>query len=299
MKTFIKKLLFFVLIYALILLINFSLNSYFIKINIPEIDANTLIIGDSYVNRAINPKFLNSSVNISISTEPYFVTYFKLKKLLETNDFNTVLLGYSYHNLSAFNDRKFNDSFWSNQIFQITYPIISFSEFKNLKVDYLAYFKVINKYMCLFPRLKHNNYIGSFQNDYKERKKFNHNLWIEKQYYYKEKNVGISSISITYLDLLIELTEKKNIKLILVATPLHKSYLANIPANFKKEFEANTFKILHKYKNVEVWDYSNKFMEDKCFRNSNHLNQNGANIFSKLIKERIVKINRLEKNRSY
>ena len=118
MKKFIKQIILFILIYILILGINFSLNLYFINTIPPMVNANTLIIGDSHPQTAINPKLLNNAENLSQSAEPYLITYFKLKKLLDTNKINTVILGYSYHNLSAFNDKKFIDSKWSKKMFQ-------------------------------------------------------------------------------------------------------------------------------------------------------------------------------------
>ena len=272
--------------------INFSLNLYFINTVPPVVNANTLIIGDSHPQTAINPKLLNNAENLSQSAEPYFITYFKLKKLLDTNKIDTVILGYSYHNLSAFNDKKFIDSKWSNKMFQRTYPLISISELDNLETNNRDYIKILYRNMCIYPKFKHHNYLGSFKSLNSKKKIFDSKPSIKRHFFYNDTNVGTSSIAVAYLDLLIELTEQNNIKLILLGTPLHKSYLNNIPVNFKKEFEKNKHKILQEHKDIEVWDYTNEVMEDKLFIDPDHLNNNGSDLFTKLIKVRLQTVDK-------
>ena len=75
--------------------------------------------------------------------------------------------------------------------------------------------------------------------------------------------------------------------------------LEKIPENFKREYESNKYRILEKYNNVEIWDYSNEFMADKYFLDSDHLNNKGAVIFSELIKRRIENLRGREEKLVY
>ncbi len=269
--------------------VNFLLNSYFIQTNSPKINAGTLVTGDSYTALAINPEIMRDSANISIFAEPYIITYFKMRKILKTNSLRTILIGYSYHNISAFNDTKFKDPVWSHRFFEKSYPILSLSDLEGLDVNYLEYIKVINKYMCSYPSSRHYSYIGSFQRDFDRSEEFNSEEAIERHFFIDSENAGISKISENYLDMLLGLANERNIKVILLSTPLHKSYLDKVPVNFKEEYDEFRKKILKKYANTAFWDYSKLFSENKYFKNTDHLNIDGANKFSQLLRERLQK----------
>ena len=77
---------------------------YFILIFIINLNAkeevnlsqyNTLIVGDSGLGASLNPKMLNSTQNICQNSEPYYITYLKLKYIIEKNvKPDTIILGF-------------------------------------------------------------------------------------------------------------------------------------------------------------------------------------------------------------
>jgi hypothetical protein len=88
-------------------------------------NCHVLIAGDSHTEKAINPIFFFSAINISQDAEPYYITYWKLLKYLSIHATDTIFVGFSYHNLSSFQDKKLSDKVWSEEMLE---------EFTQLKI---------------------------------------------------------------------------------------------------------------------------------------------------------------------
>ena len=107
MLQFLKKIFFFVIIFVVYNILTFQINSFLAHKNHLKIEnPNILIVGDSHTQRGINPKYFYSANNISQATEPYFLSFWKIKKYLNYNSVDTIILGCSHHNFSRFNDYK-------------------------------------------------------------------------------------------------------------------------------------------------------------------------------------------------
>jgi len=284
MKQFVSKFILFVFLFLLYMGGNYIVNLHYINSNIPEEklnDYNTLIMGDSHPQMALNPSLFDSAYNMCQDAEPYFVTYWKLKKLLtQYKTIDTVLLGFSFHNISAFNDKKLNDRIWSTEMFKRIYPIEELKTLKNIKIDWLEYYTIMIKKMCLYPVKNHTYYIG----EYKKSQMNNvsdYDISIKRHYYYNDRNVGISAVAIDFLKSIIALCKKNHIMIGLVTTPLHEEYIKRIPANFKREF----LQLKHELKNNDllVLDYSSIALDDSVYLNSDHLNESGAKKFTKIV----------------
>ena len=113
MKNFIKKLSNFIFFLIVFFLINNLINIIFIKNQkLPLTNTSILIVGDSHTKKSLNPYYLKNSSNISQYAEPYVLTLWKLKKIFETYIPDTIVIGFSPHNISQFNDFKSTRSYW-------------------------------------------------------------------------------------------------------------------------------------------------------------------------------------------
>ena len=66
--------------------------------------SDTLILADR-IRASLNPSMLNSTQNICQNSEPYYITYLKLKFILEKNvKPDTIILGFGNHNISNYNE---------------------------------------------------------------------------------------------------------------------------------------------------------------------------------------------------
>ena len=283
MNRFLKKLSKFAIILLGFFLFNSLINFCIIKKqNLPLEKTNILIVGDSHTKRSMNPNYFNNASNICQNAEPYILTYWKIKKIFNSFTPDTIVIGFSPHNISKFNDFKFSSSNWANEMFERSYTLLNINKLpKELKFNKKTYYKKVWKKLAIFPRKNHINYIGEYSNskssDLSDVKKI-----IDRHYYKNGHELDVSKISVSYLDSIVKLCESKKIKIILLASPLHKNYLSNIPG----EISSSHKNILNKYSNDHItinW-ISNNY-EDSLFLDNNHLNEFGAKKFAFEVKD--------------
>ena len=279
MKKFLRNIVLFLLGLILIFAVNWSVNYLIIKNSEIKINSSEiLIIGDSHPMRAINPSFFNSAQNICQSAEPYSITYWKLKLVINNIKIDTVLIGFAPHNISDFNDLKFLDKKWSNEMFERSYLIQDFRSLDNISIDYYSYYRFLFKRLCLFPRLNHIYYIGNYDNDNRSNVS-NVSHTIKRHFNYKNKPSKISQISINYLDSIVNLCIENDIVPILINTPVHNTYYTEIPKNIQKRFIIEIKK--WKNKGIKVINHnSSNLYPDNYFFNSDHLNNSGASYYT-------------------
>ena len=154
MKRFIHKTAFFALLPMLFfganMLINyFNYTGQSTPIDIPRV----LIAGDSHPQKSLNPALFSDARNISQSAEPYVLTFWKLKNLFKANAPDTLIIGFSPHNISQFNDLKFSERKWSSELFRRSYPIQEFRRISTqIPIDYTTYYRVCLLYTSPSPR---------------------------------------------------------------------------------------------------------------------------------------------------
>jgi hypothetical protein len=237
-KKFTIKCVLFILAVSCVFAFNYTINTFFIGLSPPVLNASVLIMGDSHTMTSINDNIIHSSRNISQEAEPYPVTFFKLREIVKHNTIDTLILGCSFQNISHFNDFKFKDKFWSDEIFERIYSITSMGDFSNLEINRESYFCALIKNMILIPKKNHHSYLGRFRNIKKSLAssvQFPDSV-IKRHFYYKDTKPSISNQCINYLDSIVSLSKVKNIKLILVNTPLHQEYTRLIPKNIYNSY---------------------------------------------------------------
>ncbi|WP_143953860.1 hypothetical protein [Robertkochia solimangrovi] len=274
MKKFIKKLSLFFIPILIYFGTNIILNYHAyndVDLNLKKFDI--LIDGDSHTHRGINPDKFNNALNISQNGEPYVISFWKIKKVFKKNIPDTLILGFAPHNISAFNDLKFSNEKWAYEMFKRSYPIQDYYNLnKKIKLNYYILFKTWMKFNALKIWEDHIQYIGHYENsNLNDPSDWESSI---KRHYYEDDNlVGNSETAISYLDSIVNLCISKNVKLILVSHPVHKTYQTHIP-----EINLNRFNKLKRKleKNNTIIDLTFKKYPDSLFYNSDHLNTDGA-----------------------
>ena len=110
------------------------------------------------------------------------------------------------------------------------YYIQNIKALKDLDIDYSEYYKSYIKNMCIYPKFKHDNFIGEFIATEKKYKSDADKI-IAKHFYNNDDIFNISDNQIEYLNSIIELCHDKKIELILFTAPVHPDYYKLIPTN--------------------------------------------------------------------
>ncbi|SFD07753.1 hypothetical protein [Algibacter pectinivorans] len=281
MKYFLKRILSFLLIpFLFLLIISIAALVFLPKSEYYKIDPaiKNLYVGDSHIQYAIVDSLLVESQNIAVEAETFYFSYFRLKKILESeNNIEKVYLGLGYHSLSSIND----DFVYGKSSFSTApkyFYLLPFSEqkkvlYSNYKSNHLHnYFKILIK--SSFRPLVNNSKFGGYSNYFystasKKRimdKRINY-------HFYKDKLVnGYSNLNLFYLEEIINLSKKYKFDLVIINTPLDPYYKEKIPKKFINKYD----EIINKF-NLKLIDFYNLRFDESCFiPDGDHLSVNGA-----------------------
>jgi len=284
MKTLFKKTFIFISIPLIYLSLITSFNYYQIKESKPTIPiVNYLILGDSHIQNSIDSDYFNNAVNYAKSGEPYFVSFWKLKHLIShPNVFlDTVLLGFSHHDISEKKDNSLSDAGASVQ-FKRNYSIHIFTKQDSVDTDYFKYFNVLLRNVAAYPKLNHHGFQGKYSRLKKKltKREFHNEPFQNHNHFYDKNNeYGISRTNLNYLDSIVSLCNSQDIELKLVATPVSKKYYENIPNKFLVKYEE--LKSIYRMNRTPVYDFSQVIIQDSLFADFNHLNEVGSQLFMK------------------
>ncbi len=284
MKLFLQKATLFIALPVVVLLAVFFVISGNVNRRLDDIarNYNCLIMGDSQVQR-INPDFFKSKTfNFGSSGEHYYFTYAKLKKLLSIKEGNIkiIVLGVSVHNFAPVYQRMDN---------------LSCKEGKKSLERYLYFLNYFDDGEFNFKNIIfHKDFYGGLLkspdwNGFKESLNKNPDKEdMDKilEIHYKKDTEMDSSKQQYYLEKIIRLCDKHNVKILAVSTPIHKYYKSNIP---KIHFD-NLIDVLKKNAELPHLNYLNVDISANFFSDANHLNKEGASIYSKLISNKVEQL---------
>lgn len=287
MKAFLKRLFLFTLILSSYLFINYLVNKTIISFQKSNLKITNLIIaGDSHPQKSINPNLFNSAISISQTAEPYISTFWKLKYLIQDTIVDTLILGFSHHNISAFNDLKFKHKPWNTEMYNRTYITQNFKLLNPELYEINEFYKTYFKNMCIYPNTEHFKFIGGYEN-FNLNKIEDYNKAIKRHYLINKKPAGISISSIAYLDSIANFCTDNNILLILISSPVHYEYSKRIPKYIVDRYEKEKNRL--RQEDIQIWDFTNNKYSDEYFLNSDHLNAKGSLKFTtdltKLLKQ--------------
>jgi len=280
MKKFFRRLFFFMSPLMGFMLLNMTIN-YLIYSQKPVdvFDTDVLILGDSHLMTAVDTGLFPNAKNICQSAEPPYVSYWKLKKILETNKPRQVVFGFTPHTVSACNDFRLSDPKWSKELFKRIYPLQDFKSLEEeVSVDWVNYYQALWKQTAFFPKINHENYIGEYRA--KTRSDVSDcNSAIQRHYYSEEKVYPVSDLSIAYMDSIIKICKLKEVSIVFSGAPVHKCYSDKIPNSISLAYD----NLIALYEQQEVFVF-NKIYEDayadSLFFDVHHLNEAGAERFT-------------------
>ena len=296
MKIFFKKLTLFLLLSILILGSVFLFLDYTIH---QELDnyknnskMNTLFIGDSRVQMAINDSLLTKSINLSKELESLNYTFLKIKTLVNTScNIKQIYLGVSYGSLSNFND-KFIDGNFSTEIYARYFFILSTEDkiklFKENSGNIFSLTSCIltNGFKEVLNTNKKLSYFGSYQNNYIDTaiESKSVKLQINNQFFDKGLIRDFSKKNIMYLEQIIQFCNSRKVKLIILNTPLHPLYYSLVPNLYKNKYED-----LINRNNVKYLNTSKLISNDSLFASDGqHVNRKGAYTTTKFINSKLI-----------
>jgi len=275
---FTKEYILFVFYLGSFFLLNFLVNLYLKETTSPNLDTNVLIMGDSHGERAVDPTYFHSAINISQSAEPLVLTYWKLKDIIEENNIDTVLISLSYHNLSAFNDLKYIDNRWSKEMMRRSFDLVDYDDLDKVDFDWNEFLKRYFRDMCLYPHTKHHTHIGKYVTS-EESKLTNLDINVNRQFYDGEETYEVSEKSEYFLEQIIRLTKNENITLMFIKPPVHKDYLNSVPLKFRDHYKAIINQITQS--GIKVIQIEHVNFDDFDFFDFDHLNLKGSQKYTK------------------
>ena len=287
MKKFIYHSLVFSILAFLVLAILVLGTTLFAKksfdYSLPE-NKNILVIGDSHTECAIDDRILNNAFNLSQSATCYFYTYLKTREVINHNpQIDTLIVSYSYSSLKKIKDKWLIGP--ENLKFKIRDHLFLFNS-----ADFKELFLASPKDVLVFvPQVIAHNFkvlrngyaaLGAFDNS--ERNNLREDLLRLQNEKQKNHIAGYSKYQEEYLLKIYNFCKEKNIKLILVNTPIHPKALEKENTDFKsyycKFYVSNM-------PSASLLNHADFNMPDSGFGDAYHLDYKGAKIYTEYLME--------------
>jgi hypothetical protein len=246
-------------------------------------DTKYIVFGHFHPECAINDSLIPSLKNYAQYGESYFYTYFKAKKIIESNaQIKTIFIEYTNNQITV----GMNKWIWSNEHISSRYP--KYAILINMVEFFFLTFKnpismSISQTQCLKDNL---NFITNTEKNYIDYKAWGGYLYLvraktdsliqalPKVAETENNNNEISETNIQYLLKTIEFCKSKGVKVYLIRCPVHSLYSALSNETKYKEI------LKTKFPNTEYLDFENFTLHNTEFGDFEHLNYKGAKIFS-------------------
>lgn len=293
MNQFIRFVALFFCIACLILGGTILINYLLVKNTQVEIgnDKSILILGDSNSMCAINDTVFDRAVNYSESAAAYFYSYLKLKKVLAAETaIDTVVLSIAPHNVFD------NGWFWNNEMiysnFRYFYPLMDKDDFSNFsKQNVAAILRAIRTIPVEMVRnllkiVSGKNVLtlgGYMYLDWELLDEDLCNLKDGKQLkcFRIPETFDIAEQEVSYLRKIISLCEENDKNLVLMNMPKREEIVSC------KRYGMDEFMEFCRSElpGITQVDYSGVSLPEDSFADLVHLNYQGANWFSQMLKK--------------
>ena len=285
---FFRRLIWFLLLLFLGISMLFVFARYLSNSNsLIGVDITLIACGDSHIVAGINDTVLPSSINIALTSQPYFYTYSVLKLLLPNNPhIETVLLGYSFHSLCPTIDKLLYDRKLALRACLNRTPFLPISPvsyvYKLVIADGLqelctGSIKQIHRGLFL-EEIAEMPFIGGYYSSNGNNLNDENVDASIQRHYYDEYGVvcsGNAYIQIEYLNKIIELCNQNNVELYLLNTPISLRYYEAIPRNYIDNYYNIASAV-----DATLLDFHDFPLPDSCYGDADHLNFYGATQFS-------------------
>jgi hypothetical protein len=285
MEKFLKRTVWFIVMAVCLLVSVIYIPNYLVnkesKFYIQH-SSKIVLFGHSHSECAFNDSLISNFKNLSHSSEPYFYTYQKIKKVLSQNpQIETVLIEYSNNQI----DEKMNDWTWGYKYMSNMFPqYVSFMDKSDINLliennpkDFMNCMSISTRKNLI--RLFTWNYnfsdgMGGYLRIDKLRNATNDavNGTINNNI---SNSTNISIVNIDYLQKIIAYCHAQHKKVFLVRSPLHKKY------EYLKNEKDFTRIRNEKFSDVDFLDFNRFPLNDDDFADYGHLNYRGSTKFSK------------------
>ncbi len=268
-----------------------------------EGNIDTLILGDSHAQKAVDTEIIKDSFNYATSGEIFFQSYYKFKSIIdsERHQIKNLILPLDLHNFtSARAEEQENLYYWKKFI-----DIKELAEIKNnksqvfydyfIKANFFSYLGELREIIQSYKKFKSkliNGFrpVGTGVKRHKSTKKLRERM----EAHFPKEVKFVDEFNKTYFKKIIILAKEKNIKVFLVKYPLTRDYLN---ASYKRapvdsiDHELSDFINSFNYDQINILDLREKYAENKnLFYNYDHLNELGARKLSKILAKELNSI---------
>jgi hypothetical protein len=265
MKKFLIKLSLF---FVLLLLFSFLLWGYcHTDKPIVKMKEKVLILGDSHTEFAINDTIFTNSFNYSQAADPFIYSYVKLINITSVSKIDTLILSVSL--FTIMDDGRIKEKCMRKMnklLFRFPWEDLTFLFRYNRQI-------IWGSFISYFTETKIGGYSPS--SEFKLQKSLQFLITQTLQ------NLSIPhEAQLLYLDKIVKYCKSKSIKLIFINTPMYHAEKFYNMDNFYKIIQ-------ERYNNITFWDYGDYILPDSCYRDADHLNYIGAEIFSAMLQKEV------------
>ncbi len=246
----------------------------------------TIFIGDSHVQKALNDTLFRGVMNLGRNSETTYHSFHKLKAILNCdNQFEHVVLGFGYHNLSSYSD-EFVFGQKSHLINPPYFKLLPIQD--QIKLLGINAHKVPGFTKSIIKDIHRSNsdgsspFPGKFINEFSHSEVRDSSVQKRLRIQFEQNTLDheqFSSTNIDYLDSIIQLTEEKGIELFILNTPIYKTYREQVP----EAFSARHKELQQQLSLREIIVDFNESERTYFIPDGDHLSAEGAIEFTRLL----------------
>ncbi|MFY7839489.1 MAG: hypothetical protein ACOVP7_04390 [Lacibacter sp.] len=260
-----------------------------------EQNIHTVVIGNSRPECAFNDSLISGAKNLSLVAEPYFYTYIKLRKVVESNkQIKRVVIEFSDINLSADNMHKWMYDAASvkylypryanimtlaekKEVFS-TSPVSVIKSFSFVMHDNILFSTGAGTNLLVYKQIggftvKEGSHIAEIKNETNKKKQV------------QENTFELAEFNLVYLDKIVNLCKQQQLQLFFLRSPVHPIYGIN---SFNKTYDSV---LQYRYPAVKLLDFADYQLPDSCYFDAHHLNYLGARKVSASMDSVLKRIN--------
>lgn len=277
MRQFLSRFLLIVLLLAAGISAIFGFNYWRSQSFITRHQGGLIVLGDSHAATNINPGILGAA-NYGHTAEPLLATAQKLEWITTNLQPDTVLLVLSPNNFAGYNDHKFSDEQWSSEMAKRYFSLFPWEFWAHYNDAPTSLGHHFRKQLLPNPTGK-PAFLGKYAPKPVKNDLGDLNAVLNR--HFNPSYDAVSQASHEALQAIVQTCEYNDIALFAIEAPLLPEYKNQIPNEVLQAFS----RALSIIPRLEV---SISLSENQFF-NGDHLNKDGAEIYSSALKKALAK----------